>query len=445
MNATLMDLLDLLCEGDLSTDQAAALEGLVRESEEARRLYLNAILCDGYLRFEFGAGAASPVIASPMRRARWRYAALAVAIVLAVGLSMLTVPRGPEPAIRPSVNEAPVAMLSDISRDVVFADAPHAVGTDLMPGVIALKAGTAQVVFHSGAVVDLAGPCRFEMTGANRGRLSEGALHAFVNDRAHGFAVDGPDGVRVVDLGTRFMMRVDDGRTRVAVIEGTVETRIENQMIRLTAGQGVNRQGDAWVVTDANQSGIAGMDDHVRFLTFGPPVLRAGVLEDSHHLFVLRERANYRLRKTQSAGVVGSGSFSRGNVRSGTIPAGTCVDSYLLHFDAEGDTSESKATLDALIIFARPILGVIAFDGIVEADATFGAPDVQYEADTTRGIEQEDTFAIGPDGRTLRVHLTGWRPDELRVLVASEPAASQADHVNHRAAGAEDSTPGEHP
>ncbi|MBI1371014.1 MAG: hypothetical protein GC162_20460 [Planctomycetes bacterium] len=128
-----------------------------------------------------------------------------------------------------------VALLSDFSKDAVFADAnqPRSLGASLPVGRLSLTAGTAQVMFNSTAVVDLTGPCDFQMTEPNRGRLMSGALAAFVPQGAHGFTVDLPDGLRVIDLGTRFAVnlhdstvRVDEGQIRVIWEKRGVDTRL---------------------------------------------------------------------------------------------------------------------------------------------------------------------------------------------------------------------------
>jgi hypothetical protein len=72
-------------------------------------------------------------------------------------------------------------------------------------------------------VVDLIGPCEFEMTGPNRGKLATGRIAAYVPERARGFTLDLPNGGRLVDLGTRFELRVDETGSTLQVFEGRVE------------------------------------------------------------------------------------------------------------------------------------------------------------------------------------------------------------------------------
>ena len=78
-----------------------------------------------------------------------------------------------------------VAMLSDISpgsvlnADSVVGGQSLSIGGDLTAGPIRLTSGKAQIMFRSGAVVDMVGPCNFAMTGPNRGTLVRALIQAF--------------------------------------------------------------------------------------------------------------------------------------------------------------------------------------------------------------------------------------------------------------------------
>jgi len=60
----------------------------------------------------------------------------------------------------------------------------------------------AQVMFKSGAVVEMTGPCPLQMIDAGRGHLRHGSVSVYVPDQATGFILDAPRGVRVIDMGT---------------------------------------------------------------------------------------------------------------------------------------------------------------------------------------------------------------------------------------------------
>ncbi|QNN21309.1 hypothetical protein HED60_03165 [Planctomycetales bacterium ZRK34] len=168
------------------------------------------------------------------------YAAAAVLVVAGIISAMLFLtPRADSDgeSVRPAQH---IALLTNMS-DAVFTDDGQAValGSTLTAGRLSLLSGSAQVMFDSGAVVDMTGPCVFRMTGPNRGELMQGALSVYVPRQARGFAVGAPGDVLVVDLGTRFFMQVDaQGACHVAVLEGQVQIeRPHESSRRLTRGQ----------------------------------------------------------------------------------------------------------------------------------------------------------------------------------------------------------------
>ncbi|MBI1371494.1 MAG: hypothetical protein GC159_01850 [Phycisphaera sp.] len=157
----------------------------------------------------------------------YRYAAAAVLFLIAtVAVSLWLGHRAGRAGGGMGVAQADaVATLIDAADAVWSTDKP-AVGDAMANGDLALDGGYAQLLMKRGAVVSLHGPCRFALTGPNAGRLDAGRLEVYVPKEAVGYAVDLPDGVRVVDLGTRFRVDIDErGRQTVAVTEGRV--RIE--------------------------------------------------------------------------------------------------------------------------------------------------------------------------------------------------------------------------
>jgi hypothetical protein len=93
-----------------------------------------------------------------------------------------------------------------------------------------LASGFASIRFAQGAEVVLEGAADFEITGPNQATLHLGNVTASVPESAHGFTIDGPDG-RVVDLGTRFGVRVSNAGMEVHVLEGKVEAHPERHSL----------------------------------------------------------------------------------------------------------------------------------------------------------------------------------------------------------------------
>ncbi|QNN22862.1 hypothetical protein HED60_11490 [Planctomycetales bacterium ZRK34] len=154
---------------------------------------------------------------------------LAVAATVLISLTVwwfldaVTRPSTSAPAPNASHDMA-VATLTDM-QNAVFADTerPMNLGGTLSTGPIRLTSGMAQIMFNSTAVVDMVGPCAFEMTGPNQGKLTSGRIVAYVPANARGFTVNLPRGAYVVDLGTRFELRVDETSTTLMVSQGRVE------------------------------------------------------------------------------------------------------------------------------------------------------------------------------------------------------------------------------
>ncbi|MBI1367749.1 MAG: DUF642 domain-containing protein [Planctomycetes bacterium] len=266
MSPTIDELLAALLEGELTAESQAALSQHLRGDADLRRravrlLLTDTLLADTYpyqtLRGEaplpsaklragsvgVSAQRTSPphADAEPVRgRSVWyekRFrglstgfsiktgAALAALLALAATLLYVFVPFTPHSALPTPHSAAPAsyAMLSDMSPDAIFADGERSLGEGLT-APIKLTSGRAQLMFKSTAVVDLTGPCEFEMTGPNRGMLTSGKLEAYCRPEAHGFTVDLPGGAKVVDLGTRFTVVANaSGRDYVLVREGRVQ------------------------------------------------------------------------------------------------------------------------------------------------------------------------------------------------------------------------------
>lgn len=115
----------------------------------------------------------------------------------------------------------------------------------------------------------------------------------------------------------------------------------------------------------------------------GPPFanLMPGAHESNTQIRVFDERLNVTLPSNlvvdQTTSTLGS---------SGVIPAGTRVNSHLIHFDAVrswGDRGVGRIT------FAGKILGIITKDSDLEkSDAILALPNVHYPAGTPdRGLE----------------------------------------------------------
>ncbi len=124
---------------------------------------------------------------------------------------------------------------------------------------------------------------------------------------------------------------------------------------------------------------------------------------------------------------VGKFYSATADLTPGTIPAGTRVNSYLVHFDKVGSSSgfvirSGSVTVD------EPVLGLMSsVNSLVASDAVVGVPGTIYGTDANRGIDFNtgDSFLLSSDLRTVSFTLAS-SPDEdqLRIVtVVPEPTA----------------------
>lgn len=268
MNRRLDDLLSSLCDGRATDGELATLEQMLKSDREALATYLAYIDLHTNLAIDHGVAFSvqnmklSPVPRSPgltrapgegalsrrFVRSAWPVAAAAAVILLVAALWWMPRPTERTDSQSPVAEAPSVAMLTD-TRSAEFDNLAAAMnlGGELSAGPIRLISGQAQLMFKSGAVVDLSGPCEFEITGPNRGHLIAGTLEAYVPNRAHGFALDLPNGAKVLDLGTRFVASADGGDSLVRVIEGRVQLTAGDQSLTLALGDIVRVLGDRLV------------------------------------------------------------------------------------------------------------------------------------------------------------------------------------------------------
>jgi len=247
---TMGELISAMLDGALDDEQTRRLDQHLAAGDDVEA-YMDWVVVNTFLRREMGTvGAAEnsklevrnskqPQITAA-ERSSWAtpafgsgfrvssFIAIAALILITAGVLMTVLffsePRTLNSEPSPPVTASPVALLTDV-RDATFGDSTVAttLGSELTAGRLVLTSGATQVMFHSGAVIDLQGPSEFEVVQSNRGRLISGRMIAHVPESAHGFSVDLPGGLRVVDLGTRFSIELTSGRwAQVYVIDGKV-------------------------------------------------------------------------------------------------------------------------------------------------------------------------------------------------------------------------------
>lgn len=239
-------------DGEISAEDLARLEEILREDWQARRLYLE--LADLHARLLHEPWVASGRLATPGEpaahsRVWWRTAGLtaagiaaAVAIIVLSGL--LRQPGGG----KDEAVSAGVAMLSQtISAE--FAGGERRSGDTLAPGTIHLTGGLAQIEFYSGATVVIEGEAELEILSPWKARCHRGRVRVQVPPAAKGFLLHAP-GLKLEDLGTEFALNVDvsGGSSEVHVFDGEVIAHREGgDSQSLTGGMSLGSDGEKGV------------------------------------------------------------------------------------------------------------------------------------------------------------------------------------------------------
>ncbi len=436
-------LLSLLLDQELPEKERQRLEEILRVSEEARRAYLDLMEIDALLGVEL----AAPLAPVTVRRRRLprpkRWVVTAVAASLLLGL----VGTGTWYHYVGSV-VAHVAVVGSSGR----SEFPTAwiPGDRVRPGdSIELPNGLVQVEFKSGARVVLQGQGRLVIESTMRCRLVEGELATHVPETATGFVVETAAGT-VRDMGTRFCLTgSQNGEVDVHVVEGRVEATPTNGASLRTGLVSVEELGAVRMVpgsqnaekltysADAFSTSLSLLEEVTRsagpllFITDPPLSLDINRFENDQHAVLLMERQTVVLSEDLPV------DLHRQNASS--IPAGTRIDSYLVHFDAGEDVVYEQAGargIDGSITFRRPVLGAITTsETLLETDPVVGLPEMDYPTQGTGLLrrsshEPRDSVEL-VDRHTVRFRLTTMPDppeacgmDQLRILLAS---ADEAD------------------
>ncbi len=268
----LLQLCEALCRDELTAEQHARLQELVKGDEELRRVYVRYLHMHVCLRRAYeqdplarrasetdkpssltlrvggqpwkptrsvSEGDHPPSLALRANQA-WQIRTLIAASLFAVvGTATLIAW-----LIRPAGDEH-VATLTRAVGCSWESPRPLAPGDPLRAGRLGLDAGMAELTFRNGAVVLVEAPADLELIDATRGFLHSGRIVVRVPAKAAGFVIDTPR-AHVLDLGTEFGVGVGhSGDTLVQVFEGAVVADFKNpatgavQQQRLTAGQTV--------------------------------------------------------------------------------------------------------------------------------------------------------------------------------------------------------------
>ncbi len=233
-NERFSQLIDAWRDNDLSEDQAEELNTILRESEEARRIFSSESQLHGLLHCAAAEDAVERVAdisaatlldGSRVLRRNWGatwlmfVSAIAAGLIVAVGIQWWRLSSAP----------TPVATLQSSENAAWESTLPTTPGSELTPGLLSLRSGVATIRFHSGAEVVVEAPAQLELVSKMKAKLISGAAVIDVPDSAIGFVVETPDGY-AIDYGTRFAVRVDEEihRSDFELIEGEIEVHSDS-------------------------------------------------------------------------------------------------------------------------------------------------------------------------------------------------------------------------
>ncbi|MEL7497438.1 MAG: FecR domain-containing protein [Planctomycetota bacterium] len=429
--------------GQATAEDIEVLNELLADDAQLRKLYrFRVALEGGYREAAVRDENRSPMITAassqaepkPSPRKTFLYGfAVAAASLAAVALFIVTILNLGDRESQTTDNSTnagtPVARLVT-SLDTTWRDIDPAPGAFLGKGIFHLESGIVELEFNRGARITVRGPSSFELKSTDLMHLSSGNLVARIPEEAIGFTIE-TDKAEVVDLGTEFGLSVGDGgQTEVHVIEGLVEvferkgsSERSSKSIRIEEGQAIRMKVDASDDFESedipvrSSRGVLGnrkLDDLGLTFLQGNIRLKETVsrtdlkLEATSWIEVIPEKRNVVLDQEIPVTLVAPGNYRVFGDSGQVIPAGTKVDSLLVHF-----RSTQPEPIHAVIKFDRKIVGVVCeASQLNTTDSILGRDGVEYPtaANQYRGLDPH----VPKDNPDL-TRGGGWTPDAVTV------------------------------
>jgi hypothetical protein len=253
LRSELERLLATLVDDELSVEEHARLEELLRTDAECRRFYLAYVdmhlrltrhpglpkLLDGSAVSQRSAAAtttppAAPALGGSGNR-RWAPVVLTAAMTLAATFVVQLTLRNQRPApidsaVNPVVQTAATtssvvpSYVATLTKDVdcVWADAAALrTGMRLLPGKIRLRSGTAELQFDGGAQLVLTGPTELDVRGVTSAEVVAGNVLFRSDDSAEPFHLLTSHS-RFVDFGTEYAVAISPTNEELHVFDGEV-------------------------------------------------------------------------------------------------------------------------------------------------------------------------------------------------------------------------------
>ena len=157
-----------------------------------------------------------------------------------------------------------------------------------------------------------------------------------------------------------------------------------------------------------------------------PPSLKIKEYEHETEVRLLKEQSQFTLPSSVSVDMAGPGGWGWGtsnDAPAGTIPGGTVVDCYTLHYDPVSNAN--SYIFEGTVTFSGKILGVMTTTSkLKSSDSIVGVPGTIYDQGKWRGYEKgAEGCAISTDMRQFEIirHKTPGYMEEARIF--TEPGA----------------------
>ncbi len=423
------DLAQRVADGIANEDTIAELDALIREDPQARRRYVETVQLHLALERKSARGTLSPETertipfapAAKKRRKTGRFLTIAACIALVGGLSWSV------------FRTKPLAEIVE-AKNVVW-EGPATTGDRIDAGQpIHLISGNLELLTSSGVRLKIQGPSEAVFEDPMRLLLTSGEVFADVSPKAHGFKILTPS-VDVVDYGTQLGVRAVTGApVEVHVFEGEVGVGKTDKRLTLAQAASFSEKGklENWIEPDYEgfgapqlAPGVLSVNSDVRWHSEHPSSLARGDFKTGRSVSLMLEGRNVVLKQPMQITFDSEkrGTNSAFGTHERTLPAGTQVDSYLLHFDP----SEMVDFADGRIRFNRRIIGVIARDDqLIASDKILGLGGTRYsEVGSNRGLDDlsdppDIMNFVSPDTVAIRFSPQGKGFDQVRILVADD-------------------------
>ncbi|TWT68611.1 LamG-like jellyroll fold domain-containing protein [Crateriforma conspicua] len=257
-------------DGSLTEGESAALQSELEKSRERRDEFVDLCGLDADLRLISDSSIESINGESPPPKLKkfggfsygWMgfVSAIAAALLLVVGYGI-----GRDQSERAGQEISMASKSEDDSKEAVetgcavvsrlvnakFPDGTSfREGDSLRPGRLKLVSGGLQLDFFSGATILIEDAAELDLVSAWEARCLEGKVTVHVPPPAIGFRLLAP-GMKVIDLGTEFGVRVEKGESSVHVFDGEVEAYLPGSPMQII------RDGESLDAV-TNQAHVAG-------------------------------------------------------------------------------------------------------------------------------------------------------------------------------------------